>query len=407
MVEGVARLGTRARNRLSAVAVRAAVASGRDALLADGGGLWLRVRDGRASWLLRLAVDGKRRERGLGSVADVSLAEAREQADAARRAAVRGGHAGVEAVLRPVLEVAPVVLTVADVLSEYVEKVGAGWRNEKHRAQWSATLNTHAGPVMNKPIGALTAGDVATALRPIWTTKPETASRVRQRIEALCDYAAAHGWRDAALANPAGLRLIGKLMPARPRGEHKGFTMVEPSDAPALFLRLWAARGEVGSAAVCAVALAALRSGEVRAMRWEWIGADSIVIPGEFTKTGRAHDVSIAAPLRTLLEERRKVAAKNATLVFPGPRTGAELSDMSLLQVHRRLGEKSAVHGWRSGFRTWAQSAGISDAVAERCLAHVESNKTIAAYARHDFKLERADALKAWAAHLMSGINPD
>jgi integrase len=282
-----------------------------------------------------------------------------------------------------------------------IENKRPGWRNAKHAAQWTATLETYAYP----KLGALDVKAVETAvvlevLRPIWAAKPETASRVRQRIEAVLDYAAAMGTR--AGDNPARWRghldhLLAKPGKVRTVRHHASLDWRE---APT-FMDALGRREGVSARALAFLILTAARSGEVRGMRWRELDRDGAVwtVPAERMKAGKEQRVPLTPAALALLGEPGEPDA----LVFPGAgRAGAPLSDVGLAAVLRRIGRSElTVHGFRSTFRDWAgETTAHAREVIEAALAHRLKDKAEAAYARGDLFVKRRKLMEDWATFL-------
>jgi integrase len=394
------------RNGLTALRVKRIRKPGR---YSDGGGLYLAVKDtGAKSWAFAWKRGGKRRLRGLGSTDDVMLAEARELAADCRRlvrqgrdpASVRADRAGVP--------------TFGDCARQLIEAKEPGWRNAKHRYQWRATLLGEVPRGDGKPgkvehdycarLRPLPVNDVGTAevlgvVQPIWTSKTETATRLRQRIEAVLDFAKAHHHRDGE--NPARWRgHLDKILPAPDKLARVVHLAAMPyGDVPAFMTKLRGMDG-VGARAVEFAILTAARTGEVRgASRSEFdLVARVWTVPGERMKAGREHRVPLSARAVAILREMEKL--RISEFVFPGFREGRPLSDMALTAVLRRLGADVTVHGFRSSFRDWAgDCTAFARDVVEAALAHVIEDKTEAAYRRSDALEKRRELMQAWASY--------
>ena len=416
--------------KLTAVTVRAAKCppnSRRPVRFGDGDGLYLQVAPGDTkSWLLRYTLAGKAREMGLGAVGDgkdeVSLAKARMLAGEAR-AKLKDGIDPIAArrterdeKARKQADEAERTFEVA--AKALVESKQSGWRNAKHGAQWLSTLEAYAYPVLGqKPVADIGTGDVLAVLRPIWERIPETASRVRQRMEAVLDAARVKGWR--AGDNPARWRghLAGELPEPRKvkRVQHRPALPWEQMGA---FMAALAKRDGLAALALRFVILTASRTGEVRLMRWQEVDTDGKiwVVPGERMKAGKTHRVPLSPAALTVLAEVKALMKAPSDLVFPSGRKSAPLSDMALSEVIRRMnegGEKGALprwrdaegravvpHGFRSTFRDWAgETRPEGQEVAERALAHTIKNRVEAAYARSDLLEKRRPMMDAWGEH--------
>lgn len=386
---------------LSPLEVRRLTNSGRWSV---GGvdGLALQVTEaGARSWILRLRVAGSQREMGLGSFPTITLADAREKARV-HRTKIAAGQDPI--LIRRQTASAAVAeraaqQTFASVASQYVAQHEKGWKNKKHGAQWTATLETYAAPI----VGRLLIRDVTTAhvirvLEPIWLTKTETATRVRSRMELVLDFAAARGLREGL--NPARWR--GNLDAALPKPSkvakvqhHAALDIREMVDFMA---RLNTLPGNGARALEFAVFTAA-RSGEVRGAKWMEIDLLNSLwtIPAARMKSGREHRVPLSRPAIRLLRELP--TADKDDLVFPG--VDGQLSDMTLTAVLRRMKVDATVHGFRSTFRDWiSESTAHSTEVAEMALSHAVGDKVEAAYRRGDLFEKRVALMSEWGSFL-------
>jgi integrase len=359
----------------------------------DGAGLSLLVQPaGSRSWVLRVQRDGRRRDLGLGAWPALSLAQAREKVRELRKAIKAGQDP----------RAAPVdVLSFQDAAETLIALKRPGWRNAKHAAQWASTLRSYVYPTLgDRDVRSVGTADVLAVLQPIWTDKPETTSRIRQRIEAVLDYATAVDARDGA--NPARWR--GHLANLLPRPSKvravRHHAALDWREVPGF----WAALRQRGGPAAEALALAimtAARSGEVRGMTWHEVDLDGAVwtVPAARIKAGREHRVPLVPAALELLGAPGEPEA----LVFPSPsRAGRMLSDMALTAVLRRMGRADlTAHGFRSTFRDWAgEASGHPREVVEQALAHRLKDKAEAAYARGDLFQKRRRLMADWAAYL-------
>lgn len=377
----------------------------------DGGGLYLEVKPtGRAYWIFRFMLDGKRRDMGLGAAKGpgaVSLAEARERAAEARKL-VRAGSDPLR--LRQEGDAARAARarskTFAEAAELHMAAHASSWRNAKHRAQWAMTLRDYAGPRLGAlPVSEVETAHVAAALRPIWTEKPETASRLRGRIEAVLDFAIVHGWREGP--NPARWRgHLDHLFPRRSRVRAvKHHAALPWRDVACFMARLRASDGVAARALEFAV-LTAARTGEVLGARWSELDLGEAVwtVPAERMKAGREHRVPLAPAavelLRALLPLRRG-ADDPDPLAFPGQRGAGPLSTMAMAMLLRRLGHGNVtVHGFRSSFRDWAgEETHHAREVVEAALAHRLGDKTELAYARGALFRKRRALMEDWAGY--------
>ena len=371
----------------------------------DGAGLYLQVRGAEnRSWLYRFKLNHKAHLMGLGTVADVSLAEAREAAAAVRKL-VRQGIDPIERrrMQRAELAARAGLNTFSEVADAYIAAHEASWRNSKHRQQWRNTLDTYAVPILGKlPVAQVDVGSIMRVLEPIWREKTETASRLRGRIESVLDYASARGWRTGD--NPARWRgHLDNLLPARSkiaRVEHH--PALPWRDIGAFMISL---RNEEGVAAMALrfAILTATRTGEAIGARWSEIDLREAVwaIPGGRMKAGREHRVPLSDAAMAVLSEASKLRTKRDQdgLVFPGGKVGKPLSNMALLMLLRRMKRSDlTAHGFRSTFRDWcAEATNYPREVAEAALAHTVRDKTEAAYQRGDMMEKRRRLMAEWA----------
>lgn len=402
--------------RFTALAVKRLVKPGRHG---DGGGLYLQVRDAeRRSWLFRYRLHGKDREMGLGPLADVSLAEARDAAAACRKLLLAGvDPIAHRAALRAEQAAAAGANTFREVAGRYVDAHEAGWRNDKHKYQWTQSLTAYAYPHLGDvPVNRVDTAGVMAALEPIWRTKSETALRLRGRIEAVLDYAAAHGWRTGD--NPARWRgHLSNLLPA-PRSvakvEHHAAL---PYGDVAAFLARVAAEGGTAAVALRFTVLTACRTNEALGATWRELDTATATwtVPGERMKAGREHRVPLSAPALAILATMALPGTEPGGFVFPGSASGRAakgkarpLSNMAMTALLRRMERGDlTVHGFRSTFRDWAaEETSYPREVAEMALAHTLKDKTEAAYRRGDLFAKRAALMADWAAFCLD-VKPD
>lgn len=364
-------------------------------------GLALQVMpSGSRSWILRVMVGGKRRDMGLGGYPDVTLAGAKEAARIARDK-IKNGIDPIEdgRAARSLLAASRAsALTFDQCADRCIRALQVGWKSAKHGAQWRTTLDTYASPV----IGSLLVRDVERehvlqVLEPIWATKTETASRVRQRIEAVLDWATPD-YRTGD--NPARwIALKNKL--AKPS---KVKTVIHHAALPwqevGAFMADLRQHEGMGAHALEFAILTATRSGEVRGATWPEIDLQEGVwtIPAARMKAEKEHRVPLSSAARKLLRALPRFA--DSTQVFPNTKGGA-LSDMTLTAVLRRMGHGDiTVHGFRSTFRDWAgETTAYPREVIEHALAHQLKDKAEAAYARGDLFTKRAKMMGDWAKH--------
>ena len=373
---------------LTATAVKAASAPGR---YGDGDGLFLLVgKRGGKSWMVRIQKDGRRRDIGLGSASKVPLKLARQRASEVREQ--------VEAGIDPVAERAKAagIPTFREAAKQVHAEHKASWKNAKHKAQWLSTLETYAFPAFgDRSVAQVDAPAVRDALAAIWLEKPETARRLRQRIRTVIDWSVAKGYREGALAMP----VIDKALPKQ-RAKVRHHKAVPYAELPAFMGELRKSES-MGRLALEAVILTAARSGEVRLATWRELDLDAATwtVPAERMKAGREHVVPLSAPAVALFERMKahRCDDTDVALVFPGIKRGKPLSDMTLTKAMRDMGKEETPHGFRSTFRDWVaeQTTWPAD-LAEAALAHVVSDKTVAAYQRGSMLEKRRELMAAW-----------
>jgi integrase len=395
-------MGTRQLNRLSAKAVAVKKEPG---LFCDGGGLYLQVASaGSKAWIFRYRspLTRKLRDMGLGSLHSVGLPEAREKA-ALQRAALASGLDPIDArdheSRRRAIEAAKAV-TFAQCATSYVQSHKAGWHNTKHADQWTNTLETYAVPVIGTlPVQDVDTGLVLKILEPIWSKKPETASRLRGRIENVLDWAKARGYRSSE--NPARWKgHLNQLLPTLSKKarvkHHKAMPFPEVG---ALVTHL---RGLSGSVARClefTILTAARTSEAILAKPAEFdLAAATWTVPASRMKAKFEHRVPLSP---RAVEIAREMIALEQPYVFPGARCGKPVSNMAMLNLLDRIQVAFTVHGFRSSFRDWAaERTAFPHEVCEMALAHTIPNAAEAAYRRGDLFEKRAKLMAAWADFL-------
>lgn len=272
------------------------------------------------------------------------------------------------------------------------------WANDKHAKQWLATLETYAFPTLGKmAVGKIEPGDVISALAPIWSAKPETARRVRQRICAVLDFAHARGWR--ATEAPVRSLAVGKGLPKQPGGGHHA--ALPYAEIPAFLTRLRASGGVWGRLALEFVILTAARSQEVRLATWDEFDLENALwtVPADHMKMRLEHVVPLSAEAVAVLRSAMAVRLDDCSLTFPGA-NGRSMSDMTLLAVLRRMKEPVTVHGFRSSFRTWvAEKTNFAGEVAAAALAHQNRNEVERAYQRGALLEKRRKLMDAWGSY--------
>jgi integrase len=387
--------------KLTALRVRTLAKPGR---YSDGDGLYLQVRDAaHRSWLFRYARHGKGHWLGLGAAADVTLAEARDKARECRRRLLDGLDP-IEA--RRAAQAASVGVSFKTVALQYIAAHESTWRNPVHRAQWNSTLESYAFPHMaDLPVSNVSVGSVMKVLEPIWREKPETASRLRGRIESVLDFATARGWRTGD--NPARWRgHLQNLLPARAKVARVEHHAALPWAETGAFMAALTGQEGVGARALAFTILSAARTGETIGARWAEIDMEAAtwLVPGERMKAGRDHRVPLSGGAMAILRAVRPEQPQPEAYVFTGRGSKTGLSNMSLSAVLRRMGKREiTVHGFRSTFRDWAaESTQHPRELAEAALAHTLKDKVEAAYRRGDLFDKRRTLMNDWAAYCAS-----
>ena len=392
-------------NKLSPIKVARVKMKGR---YGDGQGLWLQVSEqGQKAWLFRYMLNGRAREMGLGALHTVSLQEARARARQARQVLLDGFDpidVKHEARKAARLERARAV-TFKQCADDYVMAHSGAWKNVKHKGQWQATLDTYAHPLIGDlPVASIDTTLILKILRPIWQDKPETASRLRGRIERILSWATVqhfrHGdnparWRghlDALLPAKAKVRAV-KHPPALPFAELPSF-MAELRNRESLSAR-----------ALEFTILTASRTGEAIGARWNEIDTKAKVwtIPPERMKAGRPHRVPLSNRVLAILET---LPRDRSGFVFPGASAGKPMSNMAMLELLRGMnGDGLTVHGFRSTFSDWARErTNYPRDVIETALAHTIKDKSEAAYRRGDALEKRRRLMEEWARYCSSPV---
>jgi integrase len=375
----------------------------RPGMYADGGGLYLRVtHGGTKNWIFRFMLNGRPRWMGVGPLHTIGLAEARNRAAGFRFQR----HDGVDPIekrraerLEARLDAAKAV-TFKECAAMYVASHRAGWRNPKHAAQWEATLATYAEPVLGRlSVQAIDTALVRKVLEPIWTAKPETAGRVRGRIESILDWARVGGYR--AGENPARWRgHLDQLLPARSKVRRVEHHAALPYAVLPGFLVSLREQEGIASRALEFAILTAARTGEVLGARWSEMDLldKTWTLPAARMKACREHRVPLSVRALAILQEMQPHRHAKDAFVFPGGKNGRPLSNMAFLMLLRRMGRGDVtVHGFRSSFRDWAaERTKFPAEVAEMALAHTVNDKTVAAYNRSDLFERRRRLIAAW-----------
>lgn len=371
-------------NRLTAVKVRSSQAPG---YYADGGGLYLQVSPtGSKSWVFRYQRHGKRRELGIGGLLTTPLATARALAEGMRRDLGEGREPiGRREAARTA---AAGRMTFDQCCDAYISAHRHGWRNPKHGDQWASTLSTYASPHFGAAdVASVDTAAILRALEPIWTTKTETGSRVRGRIERVLGWATTRGYRTGE--NPARWRGHLEHLIAKPSkiAPVQHFRAMPFADLPEFFRAI---RDTPAGRALRYTILTASRTGEVTGMDMREVRGDVWTIPANRMKAGREHRVPLTAEAAALLPEAGRPFA---------------MSENAMLYLVQRPAPKGyglpyTVHGFRSSFRDWAAENGWAGDVVEMALAHTIKDKTEAAYRRGDLLDRRRELMRAWADFL-------
>lgn len=404
--------------KLTAKTVESLARAGIPGYTGDGQGLYFQVSQvGGKSWVFRYKKDGKSRMMGLGRYPETSLSQAREKAIALRnqtnsgidpleardleRKRLREEQELLEQKRREEAAQSARLITFEKASRDYITSHSAGWRNAKHAQQWINTLSTYAFPI----IGQLQTNEISTEhvlqiLTPIWTTKPETASRVRNRIELVMDAAKARGLRGGE--NPARWRgHLDKLLPARSKVRKVQHHVALPwRELPAFIARL-DAHDEPSYQAMRLTILTACRTSEVLHAHWSEFDfkTQTWIIPASRMKAHREHRVPLSTAVQKLLEGLPRI--ENSPFLFPGARKAKPISNMAMLMALRRLRRSDlTMHGFRSTFRDWAaENTLFPREVCELALAHKIADGAEAAYWRSDLVEKRRALMNAWAEY--------
>ena len=376
-------------NRLNARAVATLTEYGRHA---DGGGLYLSISsNGGRRWVFLYRWHGKPTEIGFGSARDVTLARARVLAKDARGRLAEG--------INPKEARKPIEgATFGECADRLIAAMRPSWRNGKHAAQWETTLREYAAPLRRLPAHTITTDDVLSVLKPLWSEKPETASRLRGRIERVLDAAKAQGLRSGE--NPARWRgHLDQLLPKRQRLTRGNHAAMSYGAVPA-FIGDLQSREATAALALEFTILTAARRGEVLGARWDEFDLERAVwtVPADRMKAGREHRVPLSPRALNIIKAPH--GGEGGEFVFAGHKPGKPLSGEALRMVLRRMKlDDVTVHGFRSAFRDWAaECTNFTNEVCEAALAHAVTNKVEAAYRRGDLFEKRRKMMDAWAA---------
>ena len=386
---------------LTALAVSKLTKPGRYAV---GDGAYLQISEwGTRAWVFRYSRNGCGRHMGLGPHNLITLAEAREKAREARKALLNGEDpltAKREKRARKKLELAKGI-TFKQAAERMMTSHGAAWKNPKHRQQWKNTLTTYAYPHFGELyVGTVEIGLVLKALEPIWTEKPETASRLRGRIEAVLDWAKARGYREGE--NPARWRgHLDKLLPNRRKMKRVRNHPAMPYDELPAFMDALRVRESTSARALEFAIMTAGRTCEVIGATWPEIDLKAGVwtVRPDRMKAGKEHRVPLSERAVALLS----ALPREGEFVFMGGRAGKPLSNMALLELMRGMRREFVPHGFRSTFRDWAaECTGYPSEVVEMALAHAIASKVEAAYRRGDLFEKRRQLMAEWSDYCLS-----
>jgi integrase len=386
-------------HRLSALKVKNA----KPGKYGDGGGLWLYVKkDGRKTWVFKYTANGKRREMGLGPVHTVSLAIAREKSAACRLTVLNGGDP-----IEDRHKDQRGTMTFETAADAYINMHKSGWTNARQESIWRRSLEDYAYPVIGqRDVTKIDTDDILKILQDPWSTKTETATRVRSRIERVLDWCTSGGYRSGP--NPARWKgHLSNLLPSPARVKtSRHFPALPWQELPGFMTELRQRKG-VAAQALTFLILTAARSGEVRGMSWDELDLDDAiwVVPAERIKMKREHRVPLTASAIDVLMDMRQHGQSG--LVFPSVQNGKQMSDMTLSAVLKRMDRKDiTVHGFRSTFKDWAsESTAYPDDVSEMALAHAVKNKVVAAYKRGDLFEKRRRLMSDWASYASGGAD--
>ena len=366
---------------------------------ADGGNLYLQISpSGSRQWTFLFQLNGKQREMGLGSAeaGNVTLADAREKAVEARRQLAQGSDP-IEARKGKLANAKVAGIKFGKFADDYVKSHTSQWSNPKHAAQWSMTLgDKYCSPIRSMPVAAIQTDNILAVLEPVWQTVPETARRVRMRLEKILDAARVRGYRSGE--NPA--RWTGHLdhlLPMHGKATRKHHAAMAWAEIPN-FMRELEAREGAAALGFRFLILTASRTSEVLNAQWSEFDLENCTwtIPAARMKSRRDHRVPLSKPAMDVLGQAE---GQHKKFVFPGPGDNGPLSNMALLMLLRRLKREGATaHGMRSAFRDWAsECTNFSNEVCELALAHAIENATEAAYRRGDLFQKRKALMEEWA----------
>jgi integrase len=389
--------------QLKRLTARTVVAMKKPGRHADGGNLYLTISNSKTGagvsrrWTFLYFLAGKQREAGFGPAATVTLAEAREKAAAYRSMLVKG--------IDPLdakkadQKAAAARKTFGQCADELIKSKRREWRSEVHAAQWRTTIDDYCGPILDKPVDVIDTQAVLGVLQPLWQRIPETASRLRGRIEAVLDFAKAHGLRSGE--NPAAWRgHLALILPKRQKLSRLHHAAMPYAEVPAFIGKLRKVES-IHALALEFLVLTAGRSGEVLGATWDEIDFDAKVwvIPASRMKAGREHRIPLSARATVILELMASI--RTGDLVFAGQRRRRPLSKTALAAL---VPDGGTVHGFRSSFRDWCgNETSFPREIAEQALAHASGDTTEQAYRRGDALERRRGLMTAWSNYCEPG----
>jgi integrase len=392
-----------ARNLLTALEIKASLKS----KLRDGDGLWLHFnRSGSRSFVFIYVRQGRRREMGLGTygtgTGQLSLSAARGKADEIRAILGRGGDPFTDL---PERQPRVASLTFGQVALEYIATMSGRWKGEKTKTAWERMVSTYAKSLHKIPVGDITTDDVLRVLRPLWDEKPDTATKVRERLKLVLDHAKARGLR--AGDNPAAWKgHLDQLMPPPAKLKDGHLAAVPYTEVPALIARLRDAEGS-SAAAMQFIVLTAARSAEARGAQWKEFDTTGKLwtVPAARMKSGREHRVPLSDAATAIVEQER--ARRRGDLVFAGVSPLRPISDVAVAKALRAAGGGvGTIHGFRSAFRDWAaEETNHQREVAEAALAHSVGDSVERAYRRGDALAKRRLLMDDWGAFCEGAAN--
>jgi integrase len=368
----------------------------------DGQGLFFRVLgDAKAYWVYRFRINGREREMSLSPYPELGLGEARRK-HAELRAQVLNGIDPLAYKHGAKSTVSSGVATFGEIANDYVETHEGAWRSAKHRRHWRMTLTEYCKPIWSKPVDQIATADVLACLKPLWTRTPETALRLRGRIETVIDAARALGHVPEDKANPARWKgHLDHLLPKRNKLDQAHHKALSYADVAELEKRLRAV-DSMTALALEFVILTATRTGETLGAQWREFDREAATwsIPASRMKMGREHCVPLSDRAIEILAEARRRARKEPepdSFVFFGMRPKKPLSPMAMTMLLRRMNIDATVHGMRSAARSWMADQAIPFELAEACLAHQVGNAVVQAYQRSSMLERRRPIMSAWA----------